>query len=66
MTQRFRWVYGAMQIIKRHWRHFLPNKKSSLTSAQRYYFVAGWLPWFSDALALLFTMIQCTLQTLKN
>ena len=55
MTQRFRWVYGAMQIIKRHWRHFLPNKKSALTSAQRYYFVAGWLPWFSDALALLFT-----------
>jgi hypothetical protein len=34
----------------------LPNKKSSLTSAQRYYFVAGWLPWFSDALALLFTV----------
>jgi len=55
MTQRFRWVYGAMQIIKKHWRHFLPNKKSALTPAQRYYFVAGWLPWFSDALALLFT-----------
>lgn len=55
MTQRFRWVYGAMQIIKAHWRSFLPTQKSPLTSAQRYYFVAGWLPWFSDALALLFT-----------
>lgn len=55
MTQRFRWVYGAMQIIKGHWRSFLPTKKSPLTAAQRYYFVAGWLPWFSDALALLFT-----------
>ncbi|MEQ1528530.1 MAG: glycosyltransferase [Methylococcales bacterium] len=55
MTQRFRWVYGAMQIIKGHWRSFLPSKNSPLTSAQRYYFVAGWLPWFSDALALLFT-----------
>jgi cellulose synthase/poly-beta-1,6-N-acetylglucosamine synthase-like glycosyltransferase/exo-beta-1,3-glucanase (GH17 family) len=55
MTQRFRWVYGAMQIIKAHWRSFLPSKKSPLTAAQRYYFVAGWLPWFSDALALLFT-----------
>lgn len=55
MTQRFRWVYGAMQIIKAHWRSFLPSKKSPLTPAQRYYFVAGWLPWFSDALALLFT-----------
>lgn len=64
MTQRFRWVYGAMQIIKKHWRHFLPNKKSSLTSAQRYYFVAGWLPWFSDALALLFTGASLILTTM--
>ncbi|MGD0958523.1 MAG: glycosyltransferase [Methylomonas sp.] len=61
MTQRFRWVYGAMQIIKRHWRHFLPSKQPSLTSAQRYYFVAGWLPWFSDALALVFTMTSLIL-----
>ena len=55
MTQRHRWVYGAMQILKRHWRALLPGKQSDLTAAQRYYFVAGWLPWFSDALALLFT-----------
>lgn len=55
MTQRYRWVYGAMQIIKAHWRSFIPGKKSPLTPAQRYYFLAGWLPWFSDALALLFT-----------
>ncbi len=55
MIQRFRWVYGAMQIIKAHWRSFLPNS-DALTSAQKYYFVAGWLPWFSDALALIFTI----------
>jgi len=56
MTQRHRWVYGAMQILKRHWRALLlPGKNPDLTPAQRYYFVAGWLPWFSDALALLFT-----------
>ncbi|CAG7856874.1 hypothetical protein MCAMS1_01528 [biofilm metagenome] len=61
MTQRFRWVYGAMQIIKAHWQSFIPGKKSPLTSAQRYYFVAGWLPWFSDALALLFTIASLIL-----
>ncbi len=55
-TQRFRWVYGAVQIMKGHWRAFLPGKKSGLTPAQRYYFIAGWVPWFSDALALLFTL----------
>jgi exo-beta-1,3-glucanase (GH17 family)/cellulose synthase/poly-beta-1,6-N-acetylglucosamine synthase-like glycosyltransferase len=61
MTQRFRWVYGAMQIIKAHWRNFLPTKQSKLTPAQRYYFIAGWLPWFSDALALLFTCTSLVL-----
>lgn len=61
MTQRFRWVYGAMQILKGHWRAFLPGKKSGLTASQRYYFVAGWLPWMSDALALLFTFASLAL-----
>ncbi|MDD5754586.1 MAG: glycosyltransferase, partial [Methylococcales bacterium] len=63
MTQRFRWVYGAMQIIKAHWRSFLPTSKV-LTSAQKYYFVAGWLPWFSDALALVFTMASLIITVL--
>ncbi len=61
MTQRYRWVYGAMQIIKAHWRSFLPAKNPTLTPAQKYYFIAGWLPWFSDALALLFTMTSLVL-----
>jgi len=61
MTQRYRWVYGAMQIIKAHWRSFLPSKKPTLTPAQKYYFIAGWLPWFSDALALLFTITSLIL-----
>ena len=64
MTQRFRWVYGAMQIIKAHWRSFLPSKTPKLTPAQRYYFIAGWLPWFSDALALLFTITSLILTAL--
>ncbi|MGZ5010274.1 MAG: glycosyltransferase family 2 protein [Methylobacter sp.] len=61
MTQRYRWVYGAMQIIKAHWRSFLPSKNPVLTPAQKYYFIAGWLPWFSDALALLFTITSLIL-----
>lgn len=59
--QRFRWVYGAMQILKKHWRNFLPFRKSPLTAAQRYYFLAGWLPWFSDALTLVFTLTSLVL-----
>ncbi len=64
ITQRHRWVYGAMQILKRHWRALLIGHKSDLTPAQRYYFVAGWLPWFSDALAMLFTFASLLLTAL--
>ncbi|MEI6986744.1 MAG: glycosyltransferase [Rhodospirillaceae bacterium] len=52
-TQRFRWAYGALQIIKRHWREFMPGSKK-LTSGQKYCFVTGWLPWIADAAHLFF------------
>lgn len=52
--QRFRWAYGAMQIMKAHGGTMLRNS-TQLTPAQKYHFVAGWLPWFADALNLIFT-----------
>lgn len=55
--QRFRWVYGAVQILKAHWKSLLPWSQDGLTPAQRYHFVAGWLPWFGDALHLIFTYL---------
>ncbi len=59
--QRHRWVYGAMQILKRHAGSLFKPGKTDLTPAQRYHFIAGWLPWFSDALALLFTLASLVL-----
>jgi exo-beta-1,3-glucanase (GH17 family)/cellulose synthase/poly-beta-1,6-N-acetylglucosamine synthase-like glycosyltransferase len=53
--QRYRWAYGAMQILKGHWRSLLPWSKNGLSFAQKFQFVAGWLPWIADALFLLFT-----------
>jgi hypothetical protein len=55
--QRFRWAYGAVQILRRHWRSLLPWSRSGLTVGQRFHFVTGWLPWFSDALHLIFTFL---------
>jgi cellulose synthase/poly-beta-1,6-N-acetylglucosamine synthase-like glycosyltransferase/exo-beta-1,3-glucanase (GH17 family) len=52
-TQRHRWAYGAVQIVKKHGRAMLPKSKI-LTRAQRYHFIAGWMPWFADAAHLLF------------
>lgn len=51
--QRRRWAQGGMQILKHHGRTLLGA--GPLTPAQRYHFVAGWLPWIGDALHLVFT-----------
>lgn len=53
-TQRFRWAYGAVQIIKRHWRDLADD--STLTRGQRYHFISGWLPWFADAAHIVFSV----------
>ncbi len=55
MTQRYRWVYGAMQIVKRHSGAIFLGR-TELTWAQRYQFLCGWLPWFSDGLGLVITL----------
>ncbi|MEN8106817.1 MAG: glycosyltransferase [Pseudomonadota bacterium] len=55
-NQRFRWAYGAMQILRRHAGVLLGFAKSRLTSGQRYHFIAGWLPWIADSINLLFNI----------
>ncbi|HWF64968.1 MAG TPA: glycosyltransferase, partial [Rhizomicrobium sp.] len=44
MSQRYRWVYGAMQIMKRHAKPIFLGS-AGLTWEQRYQFLSGWLPW---------------------
>lgn len=54
--QRKRWAQGAMQIFRLHAGSLLG--RSRLTLAQRYHFLAGWLPWLGDALHLLFSIVM--------
>jgi cellulose synthase/poly-beta-1,6-N-acetylglucosamine synthase-like glycosyltransferase/exo-beta-1,3-glucanase (GH17 family) len=42
--QRDRWASGGFQIVKKHWRRFLPGA-SRLTSDQRREFAFGWINW---------------------
>jgi cellulose synthase/poly-beta-1,6-N-acetylglucosamine synthase-like glycosyltransferase len=53
--QRFRWAFGGMQILRRHWRTIL-GPRSGLTLGQRYDHLVGGLWWFNDALTLAFTL----------
>jgi hypothetical protein len=50
--QRYRWAYGAMQILKAHAGALL--RPGRLSQGQRYHFLAGWLPWLADGANLLF------------
>ncbi len=56
MTQRYRWVYGAMQMLKRHAKPIFTGG-SALSWPQRYQFVSGWLPWISDGLGMVVTLM---------
>jgi cellulose synthase/poly-beta-1,6-N-acetylglucosamine synthase-like glycosyltransferase len=57
--QRFRWCFGGIQILKKHWEALMPwahliDPENKLTLAQRYYYLVGGLGWFSDVFNLLF------------
>ena len=54
-SQRYRWAFGAMQILKGRWNWM--TKKGPLSSGQRFHFLTGWFSWFADALHLIFTMM---------
>jgi exo-beta-1,3-glucanase (GH17 family)/cellulose synthase/poly-beta-1,6-N-acetylglucosamine synthase-like glycosyltransferase len=54
--QRFRWAYGAMQILRRHGGELFGLRPTRLSRGQRYHFVAGWLPWLADGFNLLFNV----------
>ncbi len=54
-SQRYRWAFGAMQILKGRW-HWLV-RRGPLDAGQRFHFLTGWFSWFADALHLVFTLM---------
>lgn len=69
--QRFRWCFGGIQILRKHWAALLPwvrrprNRQQweapGLTGAQRYHYLLGGLQWYGDTLTFGFTTILlCT------
>lgn len=58
--QRWRWVYGAVLIMRQHLHELLGTEDTKLTIGQRYHFIAGWLPWMADGVNLLFNLAALT------
>ncbi len=54
-TQRARWAYGAVRVTLAHAK-LLFGLRPGLSRAQRARYLGGWLPWFADALHLLFSV----------
>jgi exo-beta-1,3-glucanase (GH17 family)/cellulose synthase/poly-beta-1,6-N-acetylglucosamine synthase-like glycosyltransferase len=52
--QRFRWAYGAMQILRGHAKAVFNPFNRELTLGQKWHFITGWMPWIGDALGLAF------------
>ena len=60
LTQRHRWCFGAMQILRLHWRSLMPwdhSPDNHLTSAQRRDYLMASIGWFRDLLMLAFSLL---------
>jgi cellulose synthase/poly-beta-1,6-N-acetylglucosamine synthase-like glycosyltransferase len=60
--QRFRWAFGGVQILKKHWTKLMPwagwiDPKNHLTGAQRYFYLVSGLQWFNELLTFAFTIM---------
>lgn len=49
--QRDRWVFGSTQIVRAHWKKFLPGA-AELSARQKLGYVTNWIRWWSDAVGL--------------
>ncbi len=58
--QRFRWCFGGIQILRKHWEALMPwarqvDPANRLTRAQQYFYLMGGLQWYNELLTLFFT-----------
>src|SRR5205823_4364300 len=59
-SQRFRWCFGGMQILRRHRRDLMPwnrDPDNHLTIAQRTDYLLGALQWLNDPAYLGFSVV---------
>jgi glycosyltransferase involved in cell wall biosynthesis len=56
-SQRYRWCFGGIQILRTNWRTLMPGRRTDanrLTLAQRWAYLAGGVQWYGDLLGLAF------------
>ena len=56
-AQRFRWCFGGIQMLRRHWRWMMPGRVSEsnpMLPGQRWAYLSGAVQWYGDLLGLMF------------
>jgi glycosyltransferase involved in cell wall biosynthesis len=56
-SQRYRWCFGGIQILRMYWRSLLPGRvteRNRLTLGQRWGYLSGALQWYGDLLGVIF------------
>jgi cellulose synthase/poly-beta-1,6-N-acetylglucosamine synthase-like glycosyltransferase len=58
-SQRFRWCFGGMQILRLHWRDLLAprGRDNHLTGPQRVDYLLGSIQWMNDLVYLAFSVV---------
>ncbi len=58
-SQRFRWCFGGMQILRLHWRDLVGprDRDNHLTRSQRVDYLLGSLQWMNDLVYLAFSVV---------
>lgn len=67
LTQRHRWCFGAMQILRLHWKTLMPWDRSPgnrMSSGQRRDFLMASLGWFRDLLMFAFSLLLLVITAL--
>jgi cellulose synthase/poly-beta-1,6-N-acetylglucosamine synthase-like glycosyltransferase len=60
--QRFRWCFGGIQILRKHWEGLMPwaswaDPGNQLSFAQKYFYLSAGLQWFNEPLTFIFTLL---------
>ena len=62
-SQRFRWCFGGMQILRMHWRDLAPwrrDRDNHLTLPQKVDYLLGSIQWMNDLVYFAFTLVLAT------
>jgi len=58
-SQRYRWCFGGIQLLRMHWRSlFSRSSAGRLSAAQRWAYLCGAIQWYGDLMGVVFFVLM--------